>query len=178
MIRNHFGDVKITGLPRSLFNNAHGLANIKNFSLASNNSIVLAVEKRYYALASASALMSYCELNLNRYFAKQSMWIEYEESDGYAMIGTNFCKQPKSVDGKLILVIRCKYSASVGVGGQRQRGAESQVFQPVRHSQLLQDCVGATCPSRLHTSAPFRCFRDQRTSGLRGRVDRQIAAYT
>lgn len=92
-IREQFGHVKISGLPRSSFNDANGLANIKNFSLVSNNSIVLAVEKRYYALASVSALMSYCESNLNRYFAKQSMWIEYEESEGFAMIGT--CRRLK-----------------------------------------------------------------------------------
>lgn len=97
-IRNQFGQVKISALPRSLFNDANGLANIKNFSLASNNSIVLAVEKRYYALASVSALMSYCELNLNRYFGQHSMWIEYEESEGFAMIGT----RPRPKPSRLI----------------------------------------------------------------------------
>jgi hypothetical protein len=42
---------------------------------------------RYYALAAASALVTYLQNNLNIYNAKASINVSYQESEGYAIIG-------------------------------------------------------------------------------------------
>lgn len=45
---------------------------------------------RYYALAATSALLSYIQDNLYIYYAAGTIKIDYQESEGYALIGTQY----------------------------------------------------------------------------------------
>lgn len=45
------------------------------------------IYSRYYALTAASALFKFLQNNLNVFYASGSINIEYQESEGYALIG-------------------------------------------------------------------------------------------
>lgn len=42
---------------------------------------------RYYALTAASALLNYTEKVLNIFYARESLRVEYQESEGFTIIG-------------------------------------------------------------------------------------------
>lgn len=45
---------------------------------------------RYYALAAASALITYLQNNWNIFYSTDSLHVQYQESEGHAVIGNMF----------------------------------------------------------------------------------------
>lgn len=104
-IKEQFRNVNITAVSRSTFNNTNGLQLIKKVCLSEFNSVTLIIQHRYslaiqysfdyklmqnfryYALTAASALINYIENVLNIVYAYNSLKVEYQESEGYAIIG-------------------------------------------------------------------------------------------
>nr|CAI5857307.1 unnamed protein product [Callosobruchus analis] len=89
MIRKQFPRIKITGIPRSSFSKINGLETLSGLCVPSLNGILLVLQHRYYAVAAASALITHIQENLFIYYAKGTIKIEYQESEGYAIIDTS-----------------------------------------------------------------------------------------
>nr|CAH7744003.1 unnamed protein product [Callosobruchus chinensis]CAH7753710.1 unnamed protein product [Callosobruchus chinensis] len=87
MIRKQFPKIKISGIPRSSFSKINGLETLSSLCVPSLNGILLVLQHRYYAVAAASALITHIQENLFIYYAKGTIKIEYQESEGYAIIG-------------------------------------------------------------------------------------------
>ncbi|XP_018566348.1 uncharacterized protein LOC108907240 [Anoplophora glabripennis] len=85
-VKEHFPRIKYTGCPRNTFNKASGMDILTNLCIPSLNPILLVLQHRYYALAAASALVTYVQDNLFVYYAPASIKIDYQESEGYAII--------------------------------------------------------------------------------------------
>ncbi|KAK4879853.1 hypothetical protein RN001_007999 [Aquatica leii] len=85
-VKAQFNNVKITGVNRSTFSRNLGMQYVKQLCVTNMNSVLLVLQHRYYALAAAAALLSYAETNLYVIYAKESIKIEYQESEGYAII--------------------------------------------------------------------------------------------
>ncbi|KAF5303174.1 hypothetical protein FQA39_LY10087 [Lamprigera yunnana] len=85
-IKDHFKSVKITGVNRSTFDKNVGLQYVKQLCVTNMNSVLLILQHRYYALAAAAALLSYVETKLCVIYAKESIKIEYQESEGCTII--------------------------------------------------------------------------------------------
>ncbi|KAF5308796.1 hypothetical protein FQR65_LT06029 [Abscondita terminalis] len=85
-VKEQFPTVKMTGVSRSTFNKNIGMQYLRQLCLISMNSVLLVLQHRYYALTAAGALLSYAEVNLYVMYAKESIKIEYQESEGYAII--------------------------------------------------------------------------------------------
>ncbi|VEN60293.1 unnamed protein product, partial [Callosobruchus maculatus] len=69
------------------FNKINGLEALSSLCVPSLNGILLILQHRYYAVAAASALITHIQENLFIYYAKGTIKIEYQESEGYAIIG-------------------------------------------------------------------------------------------
>ncbi|XP_044253002.1 mutS protein homolog 4-like isoform X2 [Tribolium madens] len=85
-LKTKFPNIKILGIPRKTFNKTNGMERILELCLPSINTICIGLQHKYYALAAASALTTYLQTYLNIYYAKESINISYQESEGYAII--------------------------------------------------------------------------------------------
>ncbi|KAB0793781.1 hypothetical protein PPYR_13401 [Photinus pyralis] len=85
-VKEHFTHIKITGVHRKSFNKNTGLQYIRQLCIPNMNSVLLVVQHRYYALAAAGGLLTYAEVTLYVMYAKESVKIEYQESEGCAII--------------------------------------------------------------------------------------------
>ncbi|XP_017770961.1 PREDICTED: mutS protein homolog 4-like [Nicrophorus vespilloides] len=85
-LKQQFQGLKITAITRQCFNKANGIEYVKKVCAPAWNSIFLILQHKYYALAATSALFAYIESKLYKYFASESMKVEYQESEGYAII--------------------------------------------------------------------------------------------
>lgn len=86
-LKEQFKNVNITAVSRSSFNNTNGLRVIKKICLSEFNSVIMIIQHRYYALTAASALINYIENVLNVIYAFNTLKVEYQELEGYAIIG-------------------------------------------------------------------------------------------
>lgn len=85
-IQQQFSNLKITGFARSAFNKANGMDRIKNLCLPQCDSVLLSLQHKYYCLSAASALLLYIENVKNVYYARESVKVVYEESEGSMII--------------------------------------------------------------------------------------------
>ncbi|RZC37285.1 mutS protein -like 4-like [Asbolus verrucosus] len=85
-IKKQFPKIKILSAPRKTFNKSNGMDRILQLCLPSINTICVGLQHKYYALAAASALVTYLQNNLNIYYANESLNVNYQESEGYAVI--------------------------------------------------------------------------------------------
>ncbi|CAH1101190.1 unnamed protein product [Psylliodes chrysocephalus] len=85
-IKTQFPKIKYNAIHRRLFNKLNGLDMLSKLCIPSLNGIVLVLQHRYYALAATSALLSYIQDNLYIYYAAGTIKIDYQESEGYALI--------------------------------------------------------------------------------------------
>ncbi|KAG5871912.1 hypothetical protein JTB14_025004 [Gonioctena quinquepunctata] len=85
-LKHRFPHVKYSGVPRSTFNKMNGLEILNHLCVPNLNGILLVLQHRYYALAAASALLTYIQDSTFIYYAGGSIKIDYQESEGYAII--------------------------------------------------------------------------------------------
>lgn len=85
-IQQHFSDLKISGFARSAFNKANGLDRIRYLCLPQCDSVLLTLQHKYYCLSAASALLRYIENIKNVYYARETVKVAYEESEGSMII--------------------------------------------------------------------------------------------
>ncbi|KAK9744776.1 MutS domain II [Popillia japonica] len=85
-IKQHFKNTIITAIPRATYNKQSGMQYIKEFCAPQWDSIFLILQHKYYCLTAASALFTYTESSLFVIYNKQSLKVEYQESEGYCTI--------------------------------------------------------------------------------------------
>ncbi|KAK5649224.1 hypothetical protein RI129_000253 [Pyrocoelia pectoralis] len=80
-LKKQFSHIKITGVNPQSFNKHTGLQYIKQLCVSNMNSVLLLIQHKYYALAAAGALLTYAERTLYIMYAKESVKVEYQESE-------------------------------------------------------------------------------------------------
>ncbi|XP_022916222.2 mutS protein homolog 4-like [Onthophagus taurus] len=85
-IKQNFKDTTITAVSRPTFNNITGMQYVKQLCANEWNSVILILQQKYYCLAATAALLNYIETVLFVFYSKQSLKIEYQESEGFAII--------------------------------------------------------------------------------------------
>lgn len=63
---------------------------IRSLCLPQCDSVLLTLLHKYYCLSAASALLMYIENVRNVYYARESVKVVYEESEGSMIIGDHF----------------------------------------------------------------------------------------
>lgn len=86
-IQQQFNYIRVTGFARSAFNKADGMDRIRNLCLPQYNFVLLSLQHKYYCLSAAAALLLYIESIRNVYYARESVKVSYEESEGSMIIG-------------------------------------------------------------------------------------------
>lgn len=86
-VQQQFSSLRITGFSRGAFNKGNGMERIKRLCLPQYDSVLLSLQHKYYCVAAASAVLSYVESNRNVYYAKESVKVVYQESEGSMIIG-------------------------------------------------------------------------------------------
>ncbi|CAG9812751.1 unnamed protein product [Phaedon cochleariae] len=85
-VKERFPNLKYVGVPRSTYNKLNGFEMLNNLCIPSLNGILLVLQHRYYALAAASALITYIQDHVFIYYAPGTIKVDYQESEGYAVI--------------------------------------------------------------------------------------------
>ncbi|CAG9831152.1 unnamed protein product [Diabrotica balteata] len=148
-VKEQFPNIRYTGVPRSLFNKINGLEILSKLCIPSLNGVLLVLQHRYYALAAACALLSHLQDNLYVYHAAGSLKIDYQESEGYALIDVStadrlelvFSAKPAQANkfSSLLGILDCCYTK---IGKRKLR---SWILQPPSRISYIEerlDCVG------------------------------------
>ncbi|XP_072381158.1 uncharacterized protein [Diabrotica undecimpunctata] len=148
-VKEQFPKIRYTGVPRSLFNKINGLEILSKLCIPSLNGVLLVLQHRYYALAAACALLSHLQDNLYVYHAAGSLKIDYQESEGYALIDVStadrlelvFSAKPAQANkfSSLLGILDCCYTK---IGKRKLR---SWILQPPSRISYIEerlDCVG------------------------------------
>ncbi|KAK9888019.1 hypothetical protein WA026_000303 [Henosepilachna vigintioctopunctata] len=85
-VKEQFPLINCTAVKRNTYNKASGMEYVQELCVPSLNSVLLVLQHRYYALTAASALLKFLQNNLNIFYAGGSIKIDYQESEGYAII--------------------------------------------------------------------------------------------
>uniref|UniRef100_A0AAR5QIN8 DNA mismatch repair protein MutS connector domain-containing protein n=1 Tax=Dendroctonus ponderosae TaxID=77166 RepID=A0AAR5QIN8_DENPD len=96
-IRKHFSSRQLMTIPRKAFSKANGLERLYKICIQISFPLLIMIKNRYYALAAASGLLTYLQDNMFIYYASNSIKLEYQTSEGYAIIGRQILKQNLSV---------------------------------------------------------------------------------
>ncbi|XP_045033837.1 mutS protein homolog 4 isoform X1 [Daphnia magna] len=79
-------DIVMTAVNRGAFNDTEGIHCVQKLAVVDHLNILVLIEQKYYALASASALMAHLENNLNITFAPGTLRVYYSGTDKTAII--------------------------------------------------------------------------------------------
>ncbi|KAI9551670.1 mismatch repair ATPase Msh4 [Daphnia sinensis] len=79
-------DIVMTAVNRGAFNDTEGIHCVQKLAVVDHLNILVLIEQKYYALASASALMAHLENNLNIMFAPGTLRVYYSGTDKTAII--------------------------------------------------------------------------------------------
>ncbi|XP_056640298.1 uncharacterized protein LOC130447479 [Diorhabda sublineata] len=147
-VKKQFPNVRYTGVPRSMFNKAGGLEMLTQLCIPSLNGVLLVLQHRYYALAAASALLTYVQDNFYIYYARESLKIDYQESEGYAHIDISTADRLELVCSAKPALAN-KFSSLLGIlnycltkSGSRK--LRSWILQPLSKVQFIEerlDCI-------------------------------------
>ncbi|XP_066248399.1 uncharacterized protein [Euwallacea similis] len=85
-IKKYFNKTKLIFIPRRGFNKENALDKLTKICIPKSLCQLYVIKNRYYALAAASGLLTYLQDNLFIYYATDSIHIEYEASEGYAVV--------------------------------------------------------------------------------------------
>ncbi|XP_066140533.1 LOW QUALITY PROTEIN: uncharacterized protein [Euwallacea fornicatus] len=85
-IKKYFNKTKLIFIPRKGFNKENALDKLTKICIPKSLCQLYVIKNRYYALAAASGLLTYLQENLFIYYATDSIYIEYEASEGYAVV--------------------------------------------------------------------------------------------
>ncbi|CAH0563731.1 unnamed protein product [Brassicogethes aeneus] len=157
-IKKYFPKTKFTGVARNTFNKNRGLETIQELCIPSFNPVLLVLKYKYYALASASALLVYINSTLYCYYASGTLKVEYQESEGYAFIDVSTADRLELVSSTRPGQAT-KYSSLFGVlnktftriGARTLRSAILQPLHEVNRIEERLECIGELigCPEML-----------------------------
>ncbi|CAH1129253.1 unnamed protein product [Ceutorhynchus assimilis] len=85
-IKKRLPNKKIVAYQRKAFNKANGLDKLYKICISHSFPLILMIKNRYYALAAASGLLTYLQDILYIYYSTNSIKIDYQASEGYAII--------------------------------------------------------------------------------------------
>uniref|UniRef100_A0A6P7F7L9 Uncharacterized protein LOC114325556 n=1 Tax=Diabrotica virgifera virgifera TaxID=50390 RepID=A0A6P7F7L9_DIAVI len=147
-VKEQFPKIRYTAVPRSVFNKINGLEILSKLCIPSLNGVLLILQHRYYALAAAYALLSHLQDNLYVYHAAGSLKIDYQESEGYALIDVStadrlelvFSAKPAQANkfSSLLGILDCCYTK---IGKRKLR---SWILQPPSRILYIEerlDCI-------------------------------------
>ncbi|GJQ80916.1 hypothetical protein Trydic_g4733 [Trypoxylus dichotomus] len=113
-IKQHFKNITITAVPRATYNKLYGIQFIKELCAPQWDSIFLVLQHKYYCLTAASALLTYIESALFVIYNKQSLKVEYQESEGYCIIDVSTADKLELVACNTVTTNE-KYSSLYGI---------------------------------------------------------------
>ncbi|KAL3273960.1 hypothetical protein HHI36_015383 [Cryptolaemus montrouzieri] len=147
-VKDQFPDVNYTYVRRNTYNKASGMEYVQELCIPSMNSVLLVLQHKYYALTAASALLRFLQGNLNIFYASGSIRIDYQESEGYAIIDVSTADRLELVSSTKPLQAT-KYSTLFGVLNNcytkiGERALRTVLLQPPYATSIIlerQECV-------------------------------------
>lgn len=88
LIKENFSHINLIPIERRLFNDTLGLEQITSLSSHKSKNIIQIIQRKYYCLSAASALLEYLKLFHKISFADNCLRIEYQTKQGGMMIDT------------------------------------------------------------------------------------------
>ncbi|KAL1494353.1 hypothetical protein ABEB36_009965 [Hypothenemus hampei] len=147
-IQKRFPSRKTVAIPRKSFNKENGLKELYKLCIPSSQPTLIMIKDKYYAIISVSGLLTYLQCNLYIFYASHTIKLEYEASEGYAVLDTATadrlelvsCNQPAQGN---------KYSSLFGIINKcltriGTRNLRAIILQPLSSIQKIeerQDCV-------------------------------------
>ncbi|KAH1025378.1 hypothetical protein HUJ05_010113 [Dendroctonus ponderosae] len=147
-IRKHFSSRQLMTIPRKAFSKANGLERLYKICIQISFPLLIMIKNRYYALAAASGLLTYLQDNMFIYYASNSIKLEYQTSEGYAIIDIATADRLELVCSNQPAQAN-RYSSLLGIMNRcltriGTRNLRSIILQPLYSSEKINerlDCV-------------------------------------
>ncbi|XP_030764155.1 uncharacterized protein LOC115888541 [Sitophilus oryzae] len=147
-IKKFFPKKKLIPFVRKAFNRDNGMDKLFKIALSSSFPLLIILKNRYYTVAAAGALLSYLQDRLYIYYTSNCIKLEYESSEGYAMIDISTADRLELVSSMQSAQAN-KYSTLLGVinhcltkaGSRNLRSTVLQPFYSVEKIQERLKCV-------------------------------------
>ncbi|GLV40684.1 hypothetical protein CBL_21488, partial [Carabus blaptoides fortunei] len=86
LLKDQFPNLTVSSVSRSAFRSNRGLSYVKSLCAPEFKSVTLVIREKFYALASASALIKYIQKEQHIMYPTRSIKIEYQEPEDTAVI--------------------------------------------------------------------------------------------
>ncbi|XP_050297732.1 uncharacterized protein LOC126737078 isoform X2 [Anthonomus grandis grandis] len=147
-IRKFFPNKKLIPIPRKAFNKANALDKLYKICITSSFPLLIMIKNRYYSLAAASGLLNYLQDSMFIYYASQTIKLEYQASEGYAIIDVATADRLELVCSNQPAEAN-KYSSLFGIMNRcltrvGSRNLRSIILQPLYFNDKIDerlDCV-------------------------------------
>ncbi|GLV43206.1 spellchecker1 [Carabus blaptoides fortunei] len=146
LLKDQFPNLTVSSVSRSAFRSNRGLSYVKSLCAPEFKSVTLVIREKFYALASASALIKYIQKEQHIMYPTRSIKIEYQEPEDTAVIDIDSADRLELVSScnheeRAINLLSMLDHCVTGVGKKMLRAT---ILQPpcIDHvTQARLDCV-------------------------------------